>query len=554
MPISVRNGNSSQYAVSMTGWPRSSIREKQIFFFDDFLGKVALDTRALAAKDSDLARFIKRVRAAPNARFILTTRSPIFEEARRVSEHLADERLDILRYVLDVGIYTRRIRARILYNHLFVSGVSIEHIKALWDTEAIAKIVDHKNYNPRIIEAMTDGPQIHDVGPEAYPAAFLNALDNPRQLWDTAFRTHIPAKCRHLLVALFFCSEYGVEIDELKDAFNALHLLMCRRFNIVQDMKDFEEALKILEGGFVSINSGRVSFINPSVRDYLTDYLRDETLLHIMAEAAQKADWADAVWKQAKMSAGNSPQQRATIASAFTAFAPSLPNLPVMKRDPVDPKRYRFYDSSLSIRVSLLLEWYVATRDRVFSDTVLSLAENHPHAFSSWMDGSNLVRLIKKLRVNPNDDLPVAAQLANKLEECLIKIFETVWVDDLGTMWDAIDDARDGLNDEVFDAARRAVAREVEQARSNADTIDSESTLEDQIKTLKRLAPKAGVPTAKLAYALSAINERIAEISERTEEASSPEFSGRQPREVDRFDDNALRNLFAPLVDAVAHR
>jgi Novel STAND NTPase 3 len=71
--------------------------KKQVFFFDDFLGKVALDTRALATRDSDLARFIKRVRNSPNARFILTTRAPIFEEARRVSEHLADPRLDIVK-------------------------------------------------------------------------------------------------------------------------------------------------------------------------------------------------------------------------------------------------------------------------------------------------------------------------------------------------------------------------------------------------------------------------------------------------------------------------
>ena len=31
--------------------------KKQIFFFDDFLGKVALDTRALAMRDSELAKF-----------------------------------------------------------------------------------------------------------------------------------------------------------------------------------------------------------------------------------------------------------------------------------------------------------------------------------------------------------------------------------------------------------------------------------------------------------------------------------------------------------------
>jgi predicted ATPase len=91
------------------GYAKLRDSEKQIFFFDDFLGTAALDTRLLATKDSDLARFIKRVRSSPNARFVLTTRAPIFEEARRVSEHLADTKLDILKYVLDVGIYTRRI-------------------------------------------------------------------------------------------------------------------------------------------------------------------------------------------------------------------------------------------------------------------------------------------------------------------------------------------------------------------------------------------------------------------------------------------------------------
>lgn len=93
------------YAYVGDGWNLIPIRslddgfaaivdaKKQVFFFDDFLGKVALDVRALSLKDSDLARFIKRVRASPNARFILTTRVYIFEEARRVSEHLADGRV-----------------------------------------------------------------------------------------------------------------------------------------------------------------------------------------------------------------------------------------------------------------------------------------------------------------------------------------------------------------------------------------------------------------------------------------------------------------------------
>lgn len=188
--------------------------KQQIFFFDDFLGTIALDARALASKDSDLARFMKRIRATPNARFILTTRTPIFEEARLISEQLADQRLDISRYALDVGVYTRRIKARILYNHLLVSGLSKAHVRALIDSGKIPQIVDHKNYNPRVIEWMTDELHSQKIATEGYATAFLKALANPQKLWDTTFRTQIPKKCQHLLFSLFFCSEYGAEIED----------------------------------------------------------------------------------------------------------------------------------------------------------------------------------------------------------------------------------------------------------------------------------------------------------------------------------------------------
>lgn len=192
---------------------------KQIFLFDDFLGRVALDRQALAHKDSELARFMSRVRRSPNARFILTTRAYIFEEARRVSEYLADTRLDVTKYVLDVGIYTRQIKARILYNHLLVSNTPLPHIKVLIDSGKIAKIIDHPNYNPRTIEAMTDTLRVADIEPSKYPADFLQALRDPRQIWDTPFRTHIDDRCRHLLLSMFFLSEYGVSISDLRIAY-----------------------------------------------------------------------------------------------------------------------------------------------------------------------------------------------------------------------------------------------------------------------------------------------------------------------------------------------
>jgi hypothetical protein len=524
--------------------------KKQIFFFDDFLGKVALDARALANRDSDLARFIKRVRNSPNARFILTTRAPIFEEARRVSEHLADPRLDIVKYVLDVGIYTRRIRARILYNHLFVAGTSKQHVKSLWESGAIPKIVDHRNYNPRIIEAMTDGLHTGHVSPAFYAAAFLHALDNPHQLWDTAFRTHIRAMCRHLLFSLFFCSEYGAEIDDLKTAFNVLHPAMCKIYNLSHGPKDFEESLIILEGGFISISGSRVSLVNPSLRDYLTDYLNDASLLAVFASTARKADWAQSLWHHARETKRLPPEQQELIARAFKPVAEAFPRLPIWKKDPAHPMALRLNDLSLTDRISLLVRWASVGNDAEFVTYALKIAETPLGGFSPWRDGVELVGLIRRLRLGADADVPSADELATKLEDGLVAMFrDHMWPDDLDRMYGAIEYEHDLLAEDVFEAANEAIVRGFDAAREDAASIDSESTLEDHIKAFERLAPRVGIPGERLNKAISEIQGRISEIDQSVEEASPPDFSGRLPREKDKFDDAALRNLFAPLIE-----
>ena len=119
-PTSRKSGELIAIRNLEEGFARIDDSKRQIFFFDDFLGRIALDERALSTQDTDLARFIGRVRRTAGARFILTTRAYIYEQARLLSEALSDTKLNVSRYVLDVGIYTRRIRARILYNHLVV--------------------------------------------------------------------------------------------------------------------------------------------------------------------------------------------------------------------------------------------------------------------------------------------------------------------------------------------------------------------------------------------------------------------------------------------------
>lgn len=523
--------------------------KKQVFLFDDFLGKVALDARSLSAKDSELARFIRRVRTAPNARFILTTRAYIFEEARRVSEYLADRRLDITKYVLDVGIYTRRIKAHILYNHLVVQDTPPEYIKALWDADAFGDIIDHRNYNPRIIEAMTDSVRLAEVPPRDYAKAFLNLLSNPSQLWDTAFRTHISPLCRHLLFALFFGSDHAVEIDDLKVTFNALHALLSTKYGTPYGPKDFDEALKILEGSFIAIRDTSVSFVNPSVRDYLVSYLDDSIQLADFARAATMANWAAALWKHVRITHMLPPPDQEMISRCFLDVARSFPQLHMWKTIRINPIAVRKADLAATDRISLLLDWHECSGMQEFARIALTLAEKPTGGFGAWSDGSNLLTLIADLRHGEKyPGCPVSTEIANALEAGLITLLSNgIWADDLARLYKRIHTSRDALNGHVLEAAAQAIQGQFEDQHPDYGSVDSESTLQDQIEALRDLAPQVGVPADRLARTISSIEQRISEINEDVLPATQPSVIGRSGADSDVFDDDALRNLFASL-------
>ncbi|MBZ9898532.1 ATP-binding protein [Mesorhizobium sp. BR1-1-6] len=550
------------YAYVGEGWELVPIRSledgfsaivdasKQIFYFDDFLGKVALDKGALASKDSDLARFMKRVRHSQNARFILTTRAYIFEEARRISEYFADHRLDISKYVLDVGVYTRRIRARILYNHLLVAQTPPAHIRALIESGKIPKIVDHANYNPRVIEWMTESVHLGSIPPGRYAEAFIDALANPKQLWDTAFRTHIPEKCRHLLFALFFASQYGAEIADLRVAYQSLHPRLCAKFGQAHDPKDFEESLRILEGGFVSIRNGTVSFVNPSIRDYLTEYLDDLPLLHEFALSARQAEWARQLWRHGK-NLSATEDQYAEFTRAFTLVAGEFLRIPTWKKSQRFPHSYSVTDLANSDRITLLLKWWEASGDLGFAELAVGLAEKPVSGFSSWRDGEDLVEIIKEMRLAYfYDGFPLEEALVTALEDGLVSMLTTgMGSEELEKISDAIIDSEEYVGAEVVAAAKDAIRREFDDIERSAAETDSESTLTDRITSLEKLALRGGVAPAVLSSAIETVNRRIAEISEEAETAEPPSFSGAAKPDIDNFDDAALANLFAPLLE-----
>lgn len=92
---------------------------KRLILLDDFLGQYRLSADHMRGVDARFPPLASRIATNRNLRFILTTRDYILAQARSMSGRIAPQQVDARDFVLSVGAYTRGVKARILYNHLY---------------------------------------------------------------------------------------------------------------------------------------------------------------------------------------------------------------------------------------------------------------------------------------------------------------------------------------------------------------------------------------------------------------------------------------------------
>lgn len=255
--------------------PVKNSRRKQVFYFDDFLGTTALESFQ-KNEDRRLLELMEEVASNQNWRFILTTREYVLNAARFRSEAFTHPPVDLTLCVIKLDDYTRPIRARILYNHIYFSGLPREYKLALLQNRAYENILRHRNYNPRIIEYMTGAANACAVAPSVYLSEFTDSLEHPARIWDHAFRHRISEAGRHLLWVLATLPDQTLLAD-VESAFWAFYRLRQKKFGFSTKSGDWTDALKELDGTFLLTHRvGKdiaLSFHSPSVRDYLEDFL-----------------------------------------------------------------------------------------------------------------------------------------------------------------------------------------------------------------------------------------------------------------------------------------
>ena len=188
---------------------REGDRHKQILYFDDFLGENFLAFDVLQGRSNDLYMFMKRFaeRNAKSKKLIMTTREYILNQAFVKYEKLNAQDLNVNKYILDLTKYSINSKALILYNHLYYSNLPMEYIRNILTDNNYEKIIYHRNYSPRIIEAMTI--KVGDLRSNEYTKEFLNSLDNPLRIWGHAFESQISEAAQYLLYLLV---SFGTDI------------------------------------------------------------------------------------------------------------------------------------------------------------------------------------------------------------------------------------------------------------------------------------------------------------------------------------------------------
>lgn len=257
--------------------PVKNSKRKQVFYFDDFLGKTALE-KLQKNEDQRLVELMEEAAGNENWRFILTTREYILNRAKLHYEAFSQPSVDFRLCTINLGDYTRQIRARILYNHIYFSDLPVEYKRALLWNFAYDRILNHRNYNPRVIEYMTQARHACAVAPSLYVREFADSLEHPARIWDHAFRHQISEASRHVLLVLGTLPE-NVLLKDLEAAFWTFYSFRRVRFGFATNSGDWNDALKQLDGSFLATRcEGEdiiVSFHNPSIRDFIEDFLSD---------------------------------------------------------------------------------------------------------------------------------------------------------------------------------------------------------------------------------------------------------------------------------------
>lgn len=266
-----------------------------------------------------------------------------------------------------------------------------------------------------------------------------------------------------MLIALFLISEYGSEIEDLEEVFAGIHPVLCAKFGVPYDPKDFEGALRTIEGSFVVISGTVVRFVNPSVRDYLARYLSDKALLSVLADGVPTLRGARNLFDHFMKQPGPTKEGITTFVFRFIRLCERFVTVEVWKRVPGETYRSRMYELPHSDRMDLLVNWWRFSNAEPFIAATQTIADRGRAALSAWEDGRKLPEILAGLRAAQALGEPTPSELISAVQAGVSGLLATdLDPDDITRILAAADEHEGNLPPTLFVEIEGAARRMME--------------------------------------------------------------------------------------------
>ncbi|HEX9391300.1 MAG TPA: restriction endonuclease [Usitatibacteraceae bacterium] len=243
---------------------------RQIFYFDDFLGRNYLD--AISGHEGNkIVSFIRRVRQDKTKKFILTSRTTILNQGKRLNDQFNHHNIERNEYSLSVLSYSDYEKAQILYNHIWHSDFPAIFREALLANKEYKRAIAHANFTPRTISLVCEETQSNGLTESEFWRFLLERLSDPFAIWDNAFLAQQDDFGRAIVLLITL---HGEAIQQATLASTYSRFISFRQNANLSGRRDFIGNLAQLSGSLItrrlySTEDIELDLYSPALGDYV---------------------------------------------------------------------------------------------------------------------------------------------------------------------------------------------------------------------------------------------------------------------------------------------
>ena len=207
----------------------------------------------------------------------------------------------------------------------FDGGDGKQRQKTLGSIPRYLEIVQHQNYNPRIIEYVCRKEVYESEVSDSYFDLIREHLNEPKEVWGNEFDHRLPLEDRYVMFTLFSLTDKEVDHDSLRRAFQ----------KVVYSSENMDSSRNLLGSATGRLTETilrkrivnrniKYSVINPSVNDYIASFLHEADAQ--AAKIIENAAYSDQIVRIAKFNSSSlvSSSVKAAIHNGKMSSLPSL--------------------------------------------------------------------------------------------------------------------------------------------------------------------------------------------------------------------------------------